>query len=1678
MNALSQLRKFKLHGAPRRRDDDVDEDELITKRSRRDDSNRNLRRKKSRRPNILENVKKQFPRLVATDGQTKDELDAEFIPYAKRAYDYYSQVAAVYMYLRAHLNDRTITYHAAGNSEAPHADKKTPDMSYKEEYDKALKSAATPGRFLKIKGGTVQLNIAPLSFNVICSLNEETIPIIQKKFSALFGNFIIPTKFERNDKKESVVVMDDYSTGLKPLQFYERLQFPQDEAPGRYQPAKLTTTDVIPKRIRETTDIEVKIHSTTLRNQFTTADSGPLNKSSLVNFQFRVMGVITLPLEFALWSTHATSLTEFVPKLYREHFDHMGQLALSIVKVKFEDMLARTMHVGKVKQLNLERSQEYGIKVKPRVNADNFCILKDGTTVYVPPADQAEMYVQALRNSYNPETGEVKNNFDIKEIHNIPLLTDWINDGFAYTDNNGTVQSIRLIGAIPLDEVTIFRDLGMQFDEISPKWREAFGSYGSTICKEFRLYDSSPSSNMQLAQDFQTLFVHLSGRYGHYPYHQMVSGSAGSSQDNDEIVNQRDRMLVQEFVRLCAAIAKVMAQSKSYAISTRINWIYYYHCFGIYIKNYKQYYNTYLESLEKNKPLPKSLVLDKFALPNLPGIKTVLPHQAEPVSQSIAKAPLMLVYDISAGGGKTFLLMCHILTLKQQGKVKVAIVVCPGQLIKEWTSEVNRASRGAINLVPINAEVIKKMVENLGFDRKRYIEYLRSMPINTIFVVSINFLSLAIKDHFTGERLGDYMQFGEQYIRFFPNVQLLRQLEPDLIALDESHYAKNLSSNRTLAMYGLAPTAKYRAVASGTIIQNDPGDMPAQYGLLNPACFGSQEDFQNRYGVVVNNKFVQLKDGMETEIAKVSLPYVHAVNKSRRDWAQLLPNIRASFSVVDLTAAQQEFYNEIMQEAVDKLQNDPGVKNLLKKQDQESQEKLEKLLERELNVVELFVNAPDTNPAFTHSENIKVGKRDLVSPKVRAVDQMIKRHFEVEKDPNKFIVFCYNREVSKHFWRHSEYQHMGIHYARAGSEPRNGSNSDAMISGDEALLKFRQDPNIKVLYADETSLREGLNLQVASEIARVQTLFAPGAQEQADSRAMRPDVMDFFKRKNITINWLITNRTHEVGKAARMIAKIITKHKMKERNNTQWHEFTKGTAIPNLSLITLNLEILRYPEYNTLTVDSDGNIRPSNLLKEYFDSYRYVNEWEDMEFDRARRELRTNTAKRLGIAPEKVNIRLDSQLPLDGSKLLPGSKSMWVPLVSGGQPVDNRDLNLKPLAVLAREDDDDDSDDDDGDVIDLIKYTEGTRVWTEYGWGEIKTILKKQIRVDVPGFNGGRPVTLSKQVLFTPSPPSSDIKSDEYRQWQRNVRQLEKDIERAGRKGITFMQGIGIPNPAQIKVPEAPQRDTGRNTGRPEPAIKPAVKPPIIVKRDDDEDEEPTTRRKTERNIPPRAPEKPPRGEDNGKRIFVDAMVVNGIPAVFAYADEDGFSRLEKHASWVRVPPFLNAQIKTYQGALNLVKWIKLNFPDTDNVDAPIKKHLDNFLMLAKRMRSQTSNNLRVRSRNSVPYADIANFTKIGHTPTKSTHYIKIFPIIWNDELFAAVPIGVQTQQASKLRSANIPGIEKFKKADEVAIHFSRNINGAHKVLDRLADHERLQNYNNTKALLENSLFKSLVGIR
>ncbi len=121
------------------------------------------------------------------------------------------------------------------------------------------------------------------------------------------------------------------------------------------------------------------------------------------------------------------------------------------------------------------------------------------------------------------------------------------------------------------------------------------------------------------------------------------------------------------------------------------------------------------------------------------------------------------------------------------------------------------------------------------------------------------------------------------------------------VILDESQNIKNMNSQISKAVMLL--NAEHRLALSGTPIENNLNELYALFRFLNPAMFGSPEEFSRNYAIPVQRN--DDKDALH-ELKKKIYPFI--LRRLKRDVLKELPEKVEQTLFVDMSDEQKVFY--------------------------------------------------------------------------------------------------------------------------------------------------------------------------------------------------------------------------------------------------------------------------------------------------------------------------------------------------------------------------------------------------------------------------------------------------------------------------------------------------------------------------------------------------------------------------------------------------------------------------------------------------------------------------------------------------------------------------------------------------------------------------------------------------
>ena len=181
---------------------------------------------------------------------------------------------------------------------------------------------------------------------------------------------------------------------------------------------------------------------------------------------------------------------------------------------------------------------------------------------------------------------------------------------------------------------------------------------------------------------------------------------------------------------------------------------------------------------------------------------------------------------------------------------------------------------------------------------------------------------------------------------------------------------------------------------------------------------------------------------------------------------------------------------------------------------------------------------------------------------------------------------------------------------------------------ESAIDKFKTDPSVRIMVANEQVIAEGYNMQQGSRVIRCDTPWSPGIVRQSHARIMRPDpkaaVFDDqgrpgdLKREVIFIDWIMTENTMEVVKVARVTCKEVKTTIFEEEDNPRYDEIRKWAQ---LAEPPYSPSVLVDPTF----INSNSYLDPENPRMQHFLAKKTLNEIDHSEFA----EMRETTAAQM-----------------------------------------------------------------------------------------------------------------------------------------------------------------------------------------------------------------------------------------------------------------------------------------------------------------------------------------------------------------------------------------------------------------------------------------------------------------
>lgn len=534
------------------------------------------------------------------------------------------------------------------------------------------------------------------------------------------------------------------------------------------------------------------------------------------------------------------------------------------------------------------------------------------------------------------------------------------------------------------------------------------------------------------------------------------------------------------------------------------------------------------------------------------------------------------------------------------------------------------------------------------------------------------------------------------------------------------------------------------------------------------------------------------------------------------------------------------------------------------------------------------------------------------------------------------------------------------------------------------LDAFKADPlsrtkGAQILIANEQSISEGHNLQMADRMVRVEAPWAPGELDQSASRIFRPDPSGKFSRENIYLDWVLTNGSLEVAKMGRLISKMITKAQFDEDKNPLY----EGINVNELPPIPMGLDTIK-------SVPLISDIMP------YIQSYQNLVSIQSAEFAEMRA---TRPSKMFDIEPEPM---------IEDAKILE-----FVPYVPNMRVPDRHNFGLVKLVEYLQDTGNEEAREVARDYNKLV----GMYAHTEMGNGTVIKISQSRSDKDSP--NSSRKLTrvwvkIAGAEDVYDGPPSminlaTNLDEETIKNFEVKVpwatkgdkRRAERLRASAERKALSDAKKL-----AARKLREERSLEKLKNLEK----LKSTKAKPKPRAREEEEDL--------------------PEEEEENNNVELYPVVYNGFLALEAVTEDEDI--LLKPYGFRKFGDYAYVAIKDYQTFTGVLDYLTSKFTLSSVILKRLNSLHDSF----------ASGRGRKFAVEQAPISELRNFYMLSHRlsvvdKTTRKPELKVYPVILGDVLMLNIDIATNPA-VRKIIDKPIPGTKsaKFATASGIEVIF------------------------------------------
>lgn len=337
-------------------------------------------------------------------------------------------------------------------------------------------------------------------------------------------------------------------------------------------------------------------------------------------------------------------------------------------------------------------------------------------------------------------------------------------------------------------------------------------------------------------------------------------------------------------------------------------------------------------------------------------------------------------------------------------------------------------------------------------------------------------------------------------------VDKIKEIEPQLLIIDESHYIKNNKAKRTKAVKKIAKYIPHIIALTGTPIVNRPSEIYNTINLIDKTVMPNKWDFLHRYCDAKHNGFGwDFNGATNTKELHDILTKTIMIRRQKKEVLHDLPDKIRSFVPIELTNRNkyEEAENDFINFIKEKTERDLQIE-LREKLGQELFENVEFKDHRLERLKQEKAEKAAAGGALVQIESLK---QLAVEGKLDQAIDWIENYLE---SGQKLVVMAVHKFVINRLMKHFKKISVKI----------DGSVSAA--NRDLAVQKFQNNKSVKLMIGNIKAAGVGLTLTAADTMVFLELPWTPGDLQQAEDRIHR-----IGQKNAVNIYYLLAENTIE-----------------------------------------------------------------------------------------------------------------------------------------------------------------------------------------------------------------------------------------------------------------------------------------------------------------------------------------------------------------------------------------------------------------------------------------------------------------------------------------------------------------------------------------------------------------------